>query len=327
VTQESVGLAPRRTFFKNPLVMLGAVAALLALVGGTYFAMNQLQPQATVAATVNGEPIYTTDVNKYVAQIAQRHGVDLSRPESAKQRAEILDTVLQQLIDRSIILQEARQRGLLATEAEVETRLAALRKNFKTESEFKNALEVRGVSLAELQQQARLQLSLERLMAALPAQKPTDEEIRAEFLKNPKAFDTPEHVRASHILVKTEAEGRIILARLKAGEPFEKIAEEVSLDPGSKQRGGDLGAFARGQMVPEFEKAAFTQPIGQVGDPVRSQFGFHIILVKERSAAKTGTFETAKPNLEKKLTAERQQKAMETWMIEARKKAAIVKKI
>lgn len=320
-------VAPRRTFFRNRSVIIGLIVALAVIAGGTYFAVGQLRTQEPVAATVNGEPVYMTEVKQFVAQIAQRYGVDLSRPEAAKQKMEILNSVLQQLIDRSLILQEARQRGGVATEAEIETRVAEVRKSFKTENEFKNALEVRGLNLTELQRQIQFSLSAERLMGALAPQKPSEAELRAEFAKNPKAFDTPEQVRASHILVKTEAEARIIMARLRGGEPFDKVAAEVSLDPGSKQRGGDLGFFTRGQMVPEFEKAAFAQPLNQLADPVKSQYGFHIILVKERTTAKSGTYEVAKPLLEKKLTAERQQKALEAWLTEARKKAAIVKKI
>ena len=88
-------------------------------------------------------------------------------------------------------------------------------------------------------------------------------------------------VRASHILVKTEKVALGIKAKLDAGEDFEKLAKQFSICP-SKENGGDLGFFGKGQMVPEFEQAAFSRPVGVVGKPVATEFGFHLIKVTER---------------------------------------------
>ena len=88
-----------------------------------------------------------------------------------------------------------------------------------------------------------------------------------------------EQVWARHILVATQVEADAVEARLKAGEDFAKVATEVSTDTGSKTKGGDLGWFAKGAMVAPFEQAAFSMAIGQISDPVKSQFGFHIIQV------------------------------------------------
>jgi len=89
-------------------------------------------------------------------------------------------------------------------------------------------------------------------------------------------------VHARHILVKTEEEAKQARQRLLNGEDFAKVAEEVSTDTGSAKNGGDLGWFGLGKMVPEFEKVAFNQPIGEISEPVKSQFGYHIIEVLER---------------------------------------------
>ncbi|MFC1732021.1 peptidylprolyl isomerase [candidate division KSB1 bacterium] len=90
----------------------------------------------------------------------------------------------------------------------------------------------------------------------------------------------PKKVRAAHILVKTESEAKVILFDLKRGASFEEIAKEKSLCP-SRKKGGDLGWFGRGQMVKEFEQAAFSTPKGQLSDVVKTQFGYHIIKVLE----------------------------------------------
>jgi peptidyl-prolyl cis-trans isomerase C len=85
-------------------------------------------------------------------------------------------------------------------------------------------------------------------------------------------------VRASHILVKTKEEAEKLREEIVAGKDFAEVAKEVSLCPSGKQ-GGDLGYFGKGQMVPEFEKAAFNLPIGQVSEPIQTQFGWHLLVV------------------------------------------------
>jgi peptidyl-prolyl cis-trans isomerase D len=132
-------------------------------------------------------------------------------------------------------------------------------------------------------------------------------------------FDQPEQVRARHILItakapeggdpaKAEAEAQkkaqAAAERIRKGEPFEKVAKEVSEDPGSKDTGGDLGFFPRGRMVPSFDEAAFSLEPGKVSDPVKSPYGFHILRVEEKRPAKLISFEEAKPSLARELLAE-----------------------
>ena len=129
--------------------------------------------------------------------------------------------------------------------------------------------------------------------------------VRAFYDEHPDRYRQPEKVRARHVLLRVapnaeeEEVERIraladeALARIQAGEPFEAVAEELSEDPGSKTRGGDLGFFARGQMVPPFEEAAFSLEPGATSDIVKTDFGFHIIRVEERQAAEERSFDEA----------------------------------
>jgi parvulin-like peptidyl-prolyl isomerase len=103
------------------------------------------------------------------------------------------------------------------------------------------------------------------------------EKLLEDVTKDIKPFQ--EQVWARHILVKTIEEAVAVQARLRNGEDFAKVAAEVSTDPGSKDKGGDYGWFGKGAMVAPFEQAAFTQPIGVIGDPVQTDYGFHIIQV------------------------------------------------
>lgn len=140
--------------------------------------------------------------------------------------------------------------------------------------------------------------------------------VQARYDERRGEFDQPERVRARHILVRTaagpgvdaaqaEADAKAKIeraaARLAAGEAFETVAAEVSDDPGSKQSGGDLGFFPRGRMVPEFEAVAFALEPAKVSEPVKSSYGFHLIRVEERRAAKLVPFEEARSALARDL--------------------------
>src|SRR5690606_24013284 len=111
-------------------------------------------------------------------------------------------------------------------------------------------------------------------------------------------FETPEQVRASHILVDEKAKAEELLAQLKNGADFAELAKEHSKD-GSAAQGGDLDYFGRGRMVAPFEEAAFALNVGEISDVVESQFGFHIIKLTDKKAAETATFEDKKEEIQK----------------------------
>jgi peptidyl-prolyl cis-trans isomerase C len=123
----------------------------------------------------------------------------------------------------------------------------------------------------------------------------TDEEVRARYDK--QMADTPpvNEVKARHILVKTKEEAEAIIKELDGGADFQKLANEHTTDPSGKTSGGDLGYFAPGQMVPEFETAAFALELGKYTTaPVQSQFGWHIILVEDKRAQQPPAFDAVK---------------------------------
>lgn len=140
----------------------------------------------------------------------------------------------------------------------------------------------------------------------------TDEAVEAYFEANEEAL-TAEVACVSHILVATEAEADEVVGLLAGGDDFATLAAERSLDPGSGEAGGELGCGPEGRYVPEFDEAAFSQPVGEVGEPVETEFGFHVILVTERSAP---TFEELVPQIEAAL-AQEAGTALQTWFQEA----------
>jgi peptidylprolyl isomerase/peptidyl-prolyl cis-trans isomerase C len=148
----------------------------------------------------------------------------------------------------------------------------------------------------------KTQLAQEIYIKDLIKSKITDIEIKAEYAKLKKELAGKEEVKASHILVKDEAAAKDLKAKLDKGADFAELAKQSSTDEGSKASGGELGYFQKGQLVPEFEAVAFSLAKGKVSDPVKTQFGYHIIKVEDKRAIKVPTMEEAKPSIENKLS-------------------------
>ncbi|MDF3064262.1 MAG: peptidylprolyl isomerase [Microvirga sp.] len=135
----------------------------------------------------------------------------------------------------------------------------------------------------------------------------TPEAARKLYDETVKTMTPEPEVRARHILVEQEDEAKKAQARVKGGESFEKVAEELSKDPGSKGEGGDLGFFAKDRMVAPFAEAAFKLDPGQVSDPVKTQFGWHVIKVEEKRVKPIPPFEEMKDQVDQYLTRKAQQ--------------------
>lgn len=303
--------------------VVGAVAALAAVAAGGLVAIRWARRAPPVAATVNGEPIYTAEVDRYVREIGARFGVDFSKGDAARQRAQVARSVLDQLIERALILQEARRTGRLAPEGEVEERLRQIASSFPSAEEFERTLHQQGVSRAELRERVRFELTVRRLLDQMQVPEVSEQEARAYFNAHRAAFDEPERVRVRHILLGTEAEARVALARLRAGESFEKLARELSLDPGSRSRGGDLGLVAPGQTVPEFERVAFSLKPGELSEPVQTSFGYHVVQVTQRLPARKATWQAARQQVVELLRENKRREAFAAWLKDLRQRAKI----
>jgi peptidyl-prolyl cis-trans isomerase C len=147
----------------------------------------------------------------------------------------------------------------------------------------------------------------------------TDQDIKNYYEKNKEDFANISQIRASHILVKTKEEAEKILEKLRKGEDFAKIARDNSIDTGSAKNGGDLGFFSPGQMVPEFERAAARLKVGELSEPVKTKFGYHIIKVTDKKIGQPFDFEKVKNLIYQRLTAEKQKEAFDSYIEELKK--------
>jgi peptidyl-prolyl cis-trans isomerase D len=148
----------------------------------------------------------------------------------------------------------------------------------------------------------------------------TPQDVQRYYEDNERQYTTPEQVKASHILLKTEGkddaavkkQAEELLAKVKGGADFADLATKFSEDEGSRAKGGDLGFFPQGQMVPEFDKVAFSLPPGQISDLVKSQFGYHIIKVIEKKPASKRTLDEVRAQIEDQLKTQRAQDEAQT---------------
>ena len=232
----------------------------LGLAMGLSLAMlGGLQAQEDkVVATVNGQQITEQDLKAAVTDLDPQ----LARLPAEQQRAAALSA----LIELRLMAGEAGARGL-DKNPEFQRRLAMLNQ--------------RALHAEVIDQEV--------------AKKITDEEVRARYDQEIAATPAENEVKARHILVKTKEEAEAIIKKLDGGGDFEKIANEKTEDPSGKTSGGDLGYFGAGQMVPEFEKAAFAlEPGSYTKEPVQSQFGWHVIKVEDKRAKQPPAFDEVK---------------------------------
>ena len=194
---------------------------------------------------------------------------------------------------------------------------------------YKMAVEEKITETAEYQEMAeKLKVELASHMAAtsvVEAVKVTDEEEKKFYEENPDVFAAKPQVSAKHILVDTKEDAESIAGEVADGLAFEVAAERYSTCP-SKERGGDLGYFSKGQMVPEFEKAAFEGEIGKVIGPVKTQFGYHLILVEDKKEGSTVSFAQAQEQIHQQLIQDKQQAVYNAKIKELEEKYGVERK-
>ncbi len=247
-------------------------------------------------ATINGVGILREDFETAVAQTRQRFQMQ-GQPVSEAQMEEFRTEILDQLIAEELLYQDALSKGLDVSDDAVDAQFQQIRGQFQTDDEWQQALDANNTTESELRMQIRrgdlIQQVIETAVADSAGAQITDAEVQEFYDGHPEFFDQGEQIAARHIIVSTqgmESEAEIAEARerieairqeLLAGADFAELAREYS-DDGSALQGGDLGTFGRGQMVPEFEQAAFALEEGEISGIVQTQFGFHVIEVTER---------------------------------------------
>lgn len=244
--------------------------------------------KGTVLAEVNGTAITDKDFYKEQAALPPYLKPMTETPEGKK---EMIDT----MVVRELIMQQAQKDGIDKS-PEVAAKLEDLKKRVVVEAYLKKKVEESGNI--------------------------GDAELQDYYNKNKDKFQSDAQIKASHILVKTEAEAKDIQKQLKAGASFEELAKKHSID-GAAPKGGDLGWFSKGSMIPEFEKVAFGLKEGETSGIVKTQFGYHIIKQTGKRAAGARSFEEVKDQIKAQLAPQKQQETFKNLKEELKKGAKI----
>jgi peptidyl-prolyl cis-trans isomerase C len=244
--------------------------------------------------------------------------------------------ILNKLIDAELLYQAGQKLGVKDLDKQTDELFAQKKKQFGSPAEYEKALKETNLTEKDLKLLIRKDIVINNLLGKEVADKVkvSDDEAKKFYDDNKDKFKTEESVRASHILIgvgekasaedkkKAKEKAEAIRKRLLAGEDFAAVAKKESTCPSAPQ-GGDLGFFSKGQMVPEFEKAAFALKPGEISDVVETKFGYHIIKVQEKKPAGTVSFDEAKKNIEQYLKGQKVQKGVNEYLEKLRKDAKI----
>jgi foldase protein PrsA len=220
-----------------------------------------------------------------------------------------------------LIDQYAKDNNIQISDAAIQKKEDDIKSKYPA-GQFDQILKAQNLTEKDVKDILRQQLVLEQAVSSQIHI--SDKDIQDYLAKNHATLDKPEQVRAKHILVADQKTADAVEAQLKAGAKFEDLAKKYSTDPASKDKGGELGFFQKGQMVPQFEAAAWKQPLNVVGPPVKSPFGYHIIVVEERKPATVASMANSKEQIADALKQQQEQTLIPQFLQTLRAKAKIV---
>ena len=285
-------------------------------------------------ATVDGDKISRAQLDEAFDKAVQMTGVKTADLTS-EQKLEGYRQLLDEMITEKLVTKAAADTTV--PQSEVDAQIAKIKAQFPSEEDFSKQLAQVGQSPEQLSDTIKKMLQQQHWLESQIAGKTevTEEEAQQFYEANKAEFQQPDTVKASHILFlvnkddsqeivnqKLEA-AKTAETRAKSGEDFVKLAKELSEEPDAKESGGDLGFFPKDRMVPEFSEVAFSQKVGDISDPVRTQFGWHVIKVTDKKAAGTVPYEEVKAQLITYLKAKKQEEAAQALLKSLRTSAQI----
>jgi peptidyl-prolyl cis-trans isomerase C len=320
--------------FSCAALVLASVALALLSAG---CAKKNADGGATVAR-VDGQEIQETDVVKEISRLVALMGPSgMQAQQSPEAMAQLRTSAIQNLVDRALLIARAQSAHLVPSDEDVRAEVARMKAQFPDTATFQARLSQLSMTEVDVQNEIRTSMSIKRLAeqsaASLPAA--TSEDASKYYRENPEQFESPEEVRASHILIRSpeadaaetraaaRAKAEALLAELRGGRDFADAAKTESGDTGSAVGGGDLGFFQRGRMVPPFEQAAFALKVGELSGIVETPYGYHIIRVTDRREARTLPLEEVQDRIVEFLNNSRGDRAIQSVVEDARSKAKI----
>jgi len=281
----------------NRKVYIGVASLLIAIIIISAFLLDK-----EVVATVEGNSITKEDLS---TALMDQYG------------SEVLDTLI---INKLIELEADKQKVKIPSQ-DIDAELQTITDSYGGEDSFDEMLASSGITLEYVKEDIERYLKTEELLKKRISI--TDEELKKYFEENKESFAQKEQVQASHILVEDEDTAKEVATKLADGEDFGELAKEYSKDTISAESGGDLGYFGKGEMVAEFEAEAFSLPVNEISDPVKTEHGYHIIKVVDKKEAKEANYEDSKEAIEEAIFNERVQTEYSAWIGELKEEYEI----
>lgn len=251
--------------------------------------------QDEVVARINGEVITKEELyDELVKQGGQ----------------EALDAIIADRITKN----ELDKKKITISEEALQSKLQKTIEQYGGAEQFEQMIASYGYNMDDIKEDIKKNLAVTKLLEDKITV--TEEEMKSYFDANKAYFDVEEQVKASHILVDSEAKAKEVQGKLSAGSDFAQLAKEYSTDESNKNQGGELGFFGKGDMVKEFEEAAFALEIGTISEVVKTEFGYHIIKVTDKKAAKEANFEENREQIKELMVSEKLPEVYNAWMEE-----------
>lgn len=229
--------------------------------------------------------------------------------------------VLDVLVADKIMQSEVEKQNIVISDEEIEEGFEEMKGFYGSDEDLQTELDNYGLTIEDVKNNIKSNLQIEMLLE--PYIDITDEEISEYFEANKATFGQEEQVKASHILVDTEEVAIEVKAKIDAGGDFAELAKEYSTDTSNSEQGGNLGYFAESKMVAEFSNAAFSLDIGEISDPVQTNFGYHIIKVEDKMEEKVPVLEESIDEIKSQLFQTKSYDAYMAWYAEKLKEYEI----
>jgi parvulin-like peptidyl-prolyl isomerase len=277
-----------------------------------------------IVARVNGEPVTRSDLQRMLADPLMQYQFEREPGSQKADGKEEERLALQKLIHRHLILQEARRRNITVTEQDFDQTLTALRRRFADVRSFGVWMKERGLDDRSLFDTIRTEMVMRRVMTALVERiRPTEVEVQAYYETHKEDLTIGEEVRLRIIAVKSNKAAEEILAALRKGENFSRLARARSLGLHAAQ-GGDMGWVGLQTLPAPLQRAVEKLKTGDVGGPLqKSADEFLIVGLEGRRPVRAKSSAEARPEIERRLLHEKQQEAIQTWLKEQENKSKI----
>jgi peptidyl-prolyl cis-trans isomerase C len=286
-----------------------------------------------VVAVVNGEKIMETDLLNNIEQYQQGMQQFIKQDVPADKMADLKQSILDQMINARLVLQAALAKGIAVPDSEVNAYLAQM----KQHPDFEKTLATMKLNETELKDRVRKEMTVYKFMETQVQRgvDVTDQEIEEFYQAHQDRLKMPSKIRAQHIFVKldpqapaadrTAARKKIEAAaeKVRNGDDFGIVALKYSEDPNTAKKGGDLGYFGKGDLLPEFDQAAFTLEPGQVSPAVQSRVGLHLIKITEKKDPVVPPLADIRPQVAQLVQMEKGNREMEKIVAELKQKAKI----